>query len=85
MGSRDVIRCDKKGRIYLREAIRSKYGRRFRVIEGDGELIFLPVPDDPVEALAKLGKILGKVPREEIRKAARRRARKEALKNVRGY
>ncbi len=85
MGKNDVVQCDKKGRIYLREALRSRYGERFRVLEAAGELVFLPVPDDPVKALADLGKELGDVSLKAVRAAGRQRALREALGNVRRH
>ena len=50
--------CDAKGRIYLREKTRARYGKRFVVVEAPDEIILLPIPDDPVADLAEFGKPL---------------------------
>ena len=70
-------RCDKKGRVYLRQSIRSKYGERFIVVQGPDRMIFFPVPDDPIEDLAKLGKPLRRLSLKSIKKRIRDRAVQE--------
>ena len=70
--------CDKKGRIYLKEALRSRYGERFVIIETHHGLVFVPVPSDLVADLAELGKQLPTDSIETIKKRIRRRAVREA-------
>ena len=53
-----LTKCDAKGRLYLRESIRERYGRQFIVVPAPGELLLIPVPDDPVADLRDLGKKL---------------------------
>ena len=71
------VSCDKKGRILLSEAIRSKYGDKFVLLEAPGELVLLPVPKDPVKDLEELGKPLRHMSLREIEKMAYRQAMKE--------
>lgn len=72
-----IARCDKKGRIYLKESLRTRYGDRFVLIEGPDELVLLPVPDDPVEDLRELGGKLPKISLQELRAKILERARRE--------
>ncbi len=39
----NLISCDSSGRIYLAEALRRKYGDRFRLEEEDAEIRLVPV------------------------------------------
>ena len=50
--------CDEKGRIQLGPELRQRYGRRFFVVEAPGELVLLPVAEEPVKDLQKLGRKL---------------------------
>lgn len=70
-------RCDKKGRIYLRPSIRTKYGRDFLVVEKPGELVLLPVPADPLKDLREWGKPLQRMSMEEIKRAIEEQAEEE--------
>ena len=54
----EKTKCDSKGRIYLREAVRSKYGRQFFVLEEPGQIVLRPVPEDPVGDLDNMRKAL---------------------------
>jgi len=69
--------CDRKGRVYLRESVRAKYGDKFVLLEAPGELVLLPVPKDPVKDLEELGKPLRHLSLREIRRIIDRRARQE--------
>ena len=71
------ITCDRKGRIYLEESIRARYGKKFIVVEAPGELVLLPVPDDPVKDLREWGKPLRGMSMEEIKQAIQEQAEKE--------
>ena len=44
--------------MYLKQSVRSRYGEKFLVLEVPGEIVLIPVPGDPVEDLARLGKPL---------------------------
>jgi hypothetical protein len=50
--------CNEEGRIRLGPEVRQRYGRKFFLVEAPGELVLLPVPDDPVKDLQKLGRKL---------------------------
>jgi hypothetical protein len=69
--------CDRKGRLYLQESVRAKYGKTFIVVEAPGELVLLPVPDDPVKDLREWGKPLQGMSMEEIKQAIQEQAEKE--------
>ena len=43
--------CDAKGRLYLKEELRRRYGNRFIAVAASGEIVLLPVPKDPVKDL----------------------------------
>ena len=74
-----TTKCDSKGRIHLRESLRSKYGEKFLVIEKDSGVVLVPVPSDPVEDLQLIGRALHGHSLKEIKKRIRRRAKKEVL------
>ena len=44
--------------MYLKQSVRSRYGEKFLVLEVPGEIVLIPVPADPVEDLAQLGRPL---------------------------
>lgn len=74
-----ITKCDKKGRIYLRESLRSRYGERFMVVEAPDELVLLPLPDDPVADLGELGKGLPTASLKQLRARILARANAEVL------
>ena len=53
-----TAKCDRKGRLYLRESIRSRLGVEFPMVETSSGLLLLSVPDDPAADLAELGEKL---------------------------
>jgi len=69
--------CDKKGRIRLSQAIRSKYGEEFIVVEMPGELVLLPVPDDPVNDLQEIGRSLRGLSVEDLKRRIDEEAQRE--------
>ncbi len=77
-GKMQIARCDKKGRIYLKESLRTRYGDRFVAVEALDELVLLPVPDDPVEDLGELGGKLPNISLQQLRARILERARREA-------
>jgi len=44
-----VASVDDQGRVYLPKDLREKYGGRFRIVETRDEIIFIPLPEDPLE------------------------------------
>ena len=74
-----IAKCDRKGRLYLRESIRSRHGVEFAIVETSIGLLLLPVPDDPAADLAKLGEKLAGLSVKDIKKRLRTRALAEAL------
>ena len=80
-----TAQCDAKGRIYLREKTREKYGERFVVVEAPDEIILLPIPKDPVADLAELGKPLRHLSLRQIKAKIRERAKKEVLDDLRRH
>ena len=73
-----MTRCDCKGRIYLKEALRARYRERFVVIEAP-DAILLPVPDDPVTDLAELGRAIPNLSLKALKSRIRQRGKKEAM------
>ncbi len=73
------VKCDAKGRVYLRERLRMKYGDEFIVVERPDSLVLLRVPKDPVKDLARLGRTLQGFSLKAIRQRVRKRALKEAI------
>jgi len=74
----EVLKCDERGRLYLKEAVRTRYGEEFILVEAPEEILLLPVPADPLQDLAELGKKLPKLSLRELRTGIRRRAQQEA-------
>ena len=71
------IKCDPKGRLYIRRSWRERYGNEFIVVAAPNELILMPVPQDPVSDLAELGKALPEVSLKKLRAGIRRQAELE--------
>ena len=69
--------CDRKGRLYLQESVRAKYGKTFIVVEAPRELVLLPVPTDPVKDLREWGKPIQGMSMKEITQAIQEQADKE--------
>ena len=47
----DIVTCDSKGRVSLKQALRRRYGERFITVSAPGEILLIPVPKDPVADL----------------------------------
>ena len=69
--------CDKKGRIRLSQAVRSKYGEKFLVLEGRRELILRPIPRHPLQDLREIGRLLKGKSVEELKEAIEQQAMDE--------
>lgn len=72
-----TAQCDKKGRLYLRESIRSTYGERFRIVEANDRLILIPIPEDPVAELERLGQPIRRLSLRSLKKSIRDAAKRE--------
>ena len=70
-------KCDKKGRLLLKPALRRRYGGEFFVVEMPREVVLLPVPRDPVKDLREWGRPLRHMSMEEIKRAIQEQAEKE--------
>ena len=70
-------KCDRKGRLLLRPALRRRYGDQFFIVEAPREVILLPVPSDPVKDLQRLGRKLEGYTIEELKKVIDEQADKE--------
>ena len=69
--------CDKKGRLLLSQAVRSRYGEKFLALEGRRELILRPIPRDPLQDLREIGRLLKGKSVEELKKAIEQQATEE--------
>ena len=69
----------------MNKAVRTRYGEKFYILETPDELILLPIPEDPVAELARLGKKLQGYSVEEIKAAIQERAEEEALSGLRRH
>ena len=69
--------CDEEGRIQLGPQVRQRYGRRFFVLEAPGELVLLPVAEDPVKDLQEIGRSLRGLSVEDLKRRIDEQADKE--------
>ena len=70
--------CDEEGRIQLGPQVRQRYGRRFFVLEAPGELVLLPVAEDPVKDLQEIGRSLRGLSVEDLKRRIDEQAQREA-------
>ena len=70
-------KCDRKGRLLLSQAVRSKYGEKFLVLEGRRELILRPIPRDPLQDLREIGRLLKGKSVEDLKEAIEQQAMDE--------
>ena len=68
------IKCDQKGRIYLKQAIRARYGDKFVVVDLPDGVLLRPVPRDPVADLAERGRPIRGMSLRQLRAAIRKQA-----------
>ena len=73
----ETSKCDKEGRIRLSQAIRSKYGEKFLVLEGRREVILRPIPRDPLQDLREIGRLLKGKSVEELKQTIEQQAMEE--------
>ncbi len=57
------------GRVYLPKETRKKYGTKFRVVETDGGLLFVPLSNDPLEKLRSITSETDKSSKEIVEEA----------------
>ena len=77
--------CDTKGRIVLPKAVRETYGTKFVVVPAAGEIVLMPIPENPLAKLAALGRKAGisDKPLKELREGILKQAKKDL--HVRGH
>ena len=77
-----LVELDDKGRLVIEKEIREKYGKKFELFEALGEIVLIPVPDDPVKSMEDEGKKLPKkMSVADLKVKAREIALKEAMGN----
>jgi hypothetical protein len=80
---RGMVVCDDKGRIQLTKEDRERYGERFIVVRTSRAIWLYPRSDDPVAALAELGKSLPPdVSIRELRRMALEQGLKDAMRKA---
>ena len=72
-----MTQCDKKGRLQLSHAVRSRYGEKFLVLEGQREVILRPIPRDPLQDLREIGRLLKGKSVRELKEAIEQEAMEE--------
>jgi len=72
-----MTQCDKRGRLQLSQAVRSRYGEKFLVLEGDRDLILRPIPRDPLQDLREIGRLLKGKSVKELKEAIEQEAMEE--------
>lgn len=72
-----TVKCDEKGRLQLSQAVRSRYGEKFLVLEGQRELVLRPIPRDPLQDLREWGKPLQHLSIEDLKRHIDEQADKE--------
>ena len=82
-----IVSFDKQGRIYLPEELREYLKFRILVARTKDKGIFLyPIEEDPIEALAKLGKDrLKKKSIKQLKEEARKEIEDAAAKKIRRH
>ena len=69
-----LLKCDSKGRVYLKEKLRRSYGERFVLMKTPDELVLIPAPVDPLKDLQAMGEKLKEKSIGQIKKEIRKRA-----------
>mgnify|MGYP000459245007 CR=1 FL=1 len=66
------VTTDERGRITIPESARDRYGDEYRLVQLEGAIKLVPVPDDPLDALqAAASEELASASLAELRDAAR--------------
>ena len=71
--------ADERGRITLGSKIMERYGKKFAVVETERDIVLVPIAQDPLKELQKIGKEAGidKYTIKELREMALEEAEKE--------
>ena len=72
-----IAKLDDRGRLLIPKSIREEYGEEFTIIESLGEIVLIPLPDDPLKTLEEEGK---KLPAGTSIDDIKRQARASAVK-----
>ncbi|MFB6159036.1 MAG: AbrB/MazE/SpoVT family DNA-binding domain-containing protein [Candidatus Nanohalobium sp.] len=73
-----VASVDDQGRVYIPKSLREQYGDDFRIIDTKDGLVFMPLPENPVEKFQEKEKLEDKSV-EELKKDVREDAEKQVL------
>lgn len=74
-----VAKCDMKGRLYLRESLRQKYGERFIAVPAPREILLIPVPEEPLQDLREATKKLRGVSAKKMKAIIEETARQQVV------
>ena len=78
------VRTDDRGRVTIPKEVRDRYGERSCLVELDGGIKLVPIPDDPLEdPRAAASGELREASLEDLEEAAREEAREQAGGHVR--
>ena len=82
----DTLKCDERRRITLTRELVEQYGNEFVAVPDRGEIVLIPVPKDPLKALAEEGK---KIPKhlsiKDLKRMGRKAAEEEILNELRRH
>ncbi len=70
-------KCDSRGRVYIKETLRSRYGEDYMILDSGRGILLLPIPEDAIKDLVDLGRTLKGKSIAQLRAAIRDRARRE--------
>lgn len=72
--------CDERGRLTLGKSFMERYGRHFAVVALPREVVLIPIPKDPFEALRQEGTKLPKhLKPADLKRIVREEAEREVL------
>jgi len=78
-----AVIADERGRVTLGKDVADKYGKKFAMVKMPGEIVLIPIPDDPLKSLQEEGK---KIPAhmsvKDLKRIALEEATKEAMGNL---
>jgi DNA-binding transcriptional regulator/RsmH inhibitor MraZ len=72
-----ISQCDAKGRVYIPKVYQKKMTKNVFVVETKDGILLIPIPDDPVQELEKLGQKLPSMTIKELKDAILEQATKE--------
>ncbi len=69
-----IVKCDAKGRVYIPKKMQERLSKEVFAVETPDGILLIPIPEDPVAELERLGKKLPPLTlkglKEEIMKQA---------------